>query len=60
MKYVQDGTRLSKNERDLLDVSHRQILTDHNINFVEINGNWEERFERALKEIDLILNKKRA
>jgi len=60
VKYVQDGTRLSKNERDLLDVSHRQILTDHNINFVEINGNWEERFERALKEIDLILNKKRA
>ncbi len=28
VKYVQDGTRLSKNERDLLDISHRQILIE--------------------------------
>lgn len=52
VEYLQDGTRLSEAERNLLDLSHRQVLTDHNINIVEINGNWEERFQKAVEQIN--------
>ena len=48
VEYVQDGTRLSENDRNLLDLSHRQILIQHNIDIVEITGDWEERFEQAV------------
>jgi len=59
--YVQDGTRLSETDRNLLDLSHREILKQHNIDFVEIKGNWEQRFEKAVEQIDKIKinNKKR-
>ena len=50
--YVQDGTRLSESYRNLLDVSHRHELKQHHINFVEITGNWEQRFDAAIKIID--------
>lgn len=50
--HVQDGTRLAETERNLLDASHRHILQDHQIPFVEIQGNWEERFEKASKLIE--------
>jgi HTH-type transcriptional repressor of NAD biosynthesis genes len=53
--YVQDGTRLSLEERNLLDQSHRQILAERNIDFVEISGNWEERFQQAKLQIDRFL-----
>ena len=48
MGYVQDGTRLCESDRNLLDLSHRQILTQHNIEIVEITGDWEQRFEQAV------------
>lgn len=53
--YVQDGTRLSKNDRDLLDISHRQILSEHNINFVEISGDWDNRFKESIKHINKLI-----
>jgi len=56
--YYQDGTRLSKIDRDLLDQSHRVILTDHQINLVEISGTRQNRFEQAVSEVSkLIANK---
>ncbi|MDP9076689.1 MAG: AAA family ATPase [Bacteroidota bacterium] len=56
--YYQDGTRLNKTVRDLLDQSHREILANDNINFVEISGSWQSRFEQAVTEISqLIINK---
>lgn len=58
VEHQQDGTRLDKSNRDLLDLSHRTILREKNIKFVEIEGDWEQRFKRALKEIELIINKK--
>lgn len=48
VEYVQDGTRLSESNRNLLDISHRQILIQHNIDIVEITGNWEQRFDKAV------------
>lgn len=59
VKYVQDGTRLDETKRDLLDLSHREILRQHNIDLVEIRGNWEQRFERAVEEIDRIIRKEK-
>ncbi|WP_454802083.1 AAA family ATPase [Mucilaginibacter phyllosphaerae] len=49
--YYQDGTRLSKMDRDLLDRSHREVLIDHQIKLVEISGNWQTRFEQAVLEV---------
>lgn len=52
VEYVQDGTRLSEIDRNLLDLSHRKILTQHNIDIVEITGDWEQRFEQAVTIIN--------
>lgn len=59
VEYIQDGTRLSEIERNLLDLSHRQVLTDHNIEIIEIKGNWEERFEMAVDQINKLIRSNR-
>lgn len=51
VEFVQDGTRLTEEARNLLDLSHRQVLAEHGISYVEVRGSWEERFEHALSEI---------
>lgn len=58
--HIQDGTRLSKQERDLLDISHRQILADHHIEFTEIAGDWEDRFRMARLAIEQFLQTHRS
>ncbi|WP_184544572.1 AAA family ATPase [Mucilaginibacter sp. FT3.2] len=46
--YVQNGTRLSKEDRNRLDESHKQELASHGIHYVLIEGDdWDERFEKA-------------
>jgi HTH-type transcriptional repressor of NAD biosynthesis genes len=55
VEYLQDGTRLSEAERNLLDLSHRQVLTDHNIDILEIKGDWDERFEKAVEQINKLI-----
>lgn len=56
--YYQDGTRLNKAERDLLDQSHREILVGHQIKFVEVTGSWQSRFEQAVSEISKLIKNK--
>lgn len=51
VEFVQDGTRLSEEQRNALDGSHRQILAEQGIRFVEISGTWEARFEQAIAAI---------
>lgn len=55
MEYIQDGTSLSEAERNLLDLSHRQVLKDHNINVIEIKGNWNERIEKAVERVSKMI-----
>ena len=55
VEYIQDGTRLSEVERNLLDVSHREVLTEHQIKIVEIKGDWNERFENAVEQINILV-----
>ena len=53
--FFQDGTRLDEAERDLLDLSHRQVLRDNNIEPIEISGNWEERYTKALAAVEKLV-----
>lgn len=53
--HIQDGTRMSRSERNLLDRSHRKILKDHHINYVEIKGTYDQRFQKAIEAIDKLL-----
>jgi HTH-type transcriptional repressor of NAD biosynthesis genes len=57
VEYLQDGTRLSETERNLLDLSHRQVLTEHKIDIVEIKGDWDVRFEKAVEQINKLIAK---
>lgn len=51
VEYVQDGTRLSESDRNMLDISHRKILQQHNIGITEITGDWKQRFDKAVTAI---------
>ena len=53
--HVQDGTRLGKADRNLLDRSHRQTLHHHGVAYHEIKGGWLERFEQAVAVIKIQL-----
>ena len=57
--YVQDGTRLSEADRNLLDICHRKTLQEHGIELVEISGNWGERFTKAVEQINQLIVEKR-
>lgn len=56
--YYQDGTRLSKEDRDALDTFHRGVIKQHQINIVEIAGSWASRFDQATKHIATLLETK--
>ena len=55
VEYLQDGTRLSEADRNLLDLSHRQVLTNHNIEIIEVTGDWDKRFEKAVEQINKLI-----
>jgi HTH-type transcriptional repressor of NAD biosynthesis genes len=54
--FIQDGTRLNETERDLLDSAHRELLNRYNISYYEINGNWQNRFEKSVLLIEKLLH----
>ena len=43
--FVQDGTRLSEDERNKLNLHHKKFFNAHGIKYISIKGNWDERFE---------------
>ncbi len=53
--YIQDGTRLSMADRDLLNTFHRQELVNRGIKFELLSGSWEAKFERAMELIEQII-----
>ena len=55
VEYLQDGTRLSVADRNLLDLSHRQVLTYHNIEIIDVKCDWVERFEKAVEQINKLI-----
>jgi HTH-type transcriptional regulator, transcriptional repressor of NAD biosynthesis genes len=50
--YIQDGTRLSIEKRNELDSFHQNELRKNSIDYKIINGNWTERFEKAVAFIE--------
>lgn len=48
-EFVQDGTRLPDEERKKLSLFHKEQLKKTSIAYFSIYGNWEERFEAAIK-----------
>ena len=54
--YFQDGTRLEEFKRNQLDHVHRQVLKEHGIKIIEIRGDWQIRFDKAVYEIDKLCN----
>lgn len=47
-EFVQDGTRLSAEERNKLSFFHKEQLRDAGISYFSVNGNWGERFKKAV------------
>jgi len=56
--YINDGTRLGEQERNLLDLYHRKVLAAQGIDYVEIKGDWEERFEQAVVLVEQLMQQK--
>jgi len=55
VEFIQDGTRLDEEYRNSLDRSHRQTLEDNSIEYIELKGDWDVRFEKACMALrDLI------
>lgn len=50
--YVQDGTRLSGPERKALGKIHLRTLKKSSVPYKIISGNWEQRFNRACRQIE--------
>lgn len=57
VEFIQDGTRLSETDRNLLDISHRNVLKHHKIDIVEVSGSWKQRFEKAVALINQLIKK---
>jgi HTH-type transcriptional repressor of NAD biosynthesis genes len=57
--YVQDGTRISENQRNDLSRCHKRILDENGVRYITVGGSWEQRFVAACKIVDeKIMNKK--
>jgi HTH-type transcriptional repressor of NAD biosynthesis genes len=50
--FVQDGTRLTLEERNRLHFSHINLLKEKNIAIEIITGSWDERFQKAIDVLD--------
>ena len=50
--YIQDGTRINKDQREKLSLSHKKKLKENGINYITINGNWEDRFNKVTEIIN--------
>src|SRR5262249_759102 len=50
--FIQDGTRISEEQRIDLSLSHKRILNDEGIKYFSINGDWEQRFQKACEIIE--------
>lgn len=55
--YVQDGTRMSEEERNQLDHSHRETLEKYQVKYEEITGDWDERFSKSVALIEKLINR---
>lgn len=50
--FIQDGSRLTENKRNELNLFHFQELQSHNFQFEFISGTWHERFIKAIMTLE--------
>lgn len=50
--FVQDETRLDKEQRETLSLSHKKTLQENGINYISIDGNWEDRLNKVTEIIN--------
>lgn len=55
--YIQDGTRLDEDERNKLDISHRDTLRHFGVEFEELTGTYEERNHRAYELVEELVKR---
>lgn len=57
VKFVQDGGRSEEIHRDRVKYSEqiKDILRSHNKNFVCISGDYQNRYQKAIKEVEKLL-----
>lgn len=53
--FVQDGTRLEKEDRLKLHFSHKQELASQKIDYILLSGDWDNRFQQAVDAIQKLL-----
>ena len=53
--YIQDGTRLTRVDRDLLNESHKIELINNDIKFELLTGSWADKFEKAKSQAQKLL-----
>lgn len=53
--FIQDGTRLDKQRRDELNISHKKQLINKGIKYQLVTGNWDERFEKSVEIVKRLL-----
>lgn len=56
--FVQDGTRLSEEDRNALDISHHTTLRQASVPFTELSGSWNNKFTKARTLIDAMMVEK--
>ena len=55
--YIQDDTRLDENERNKLDISHRDTLRHFGVEFEELTGTYEERNHKVYELVEELVNR---
>ncbi len=55
VSFIQDGTRLAVENRNALDISHRETLRHFGIRYETVSGDWENRFQKSLELIYKLL-----
>ncbi|MBD8083044.1 AAA family ATPase [Chryseobacterium caseinilyticum] len=58
VEFIQDGSRLEIDRRNALDKSHRNVLKENGIAFIEISGSWDERLDEAKQYIKKLISER--
>ena len=58
--YIQDGTRLSQEQRNALSDHHKEQYAKAGIRLISVNGNWHNRFLQARSEVERFIFPKKS
>lgn len=50
--FIQDGTRVDELQRENLSRCHKEELKRNDVRYITLDGNWDNRFQKAVKIIN--------